>query len=141
LDTSILVAIVSVFGSIAVAAMGYWLSQKQRLDEERRKLMVEHYRELLDAMSDSAIAKDKSGPAGRLARATHAIVLVASQPVISALMALMDFSSPRNRPLFTQEEYDRLLKELMLAIRSETGIKPADKPETFRFHLFSGSGL
>ena len=72
------------------------------------------------------------------ALATNTIALVAPQYVITALMAFHDevkFSNPNKSP----EKHDKLLIELLLAIRKDIGLSMKDDKDTFTFHLIGSA--
>ena len=70
----------------------------------------------------------------RFALAVNTIGLAAPQYVINALMAFHDevkFSNPQQ----SQERHDKLLNDLVLAIRKDIGLAKGDDVGTFKFHL------
>ena len=133
MDPTITVAIIAGAVSIIVAALSFWLTKRaERLDAlQQRKL--EHYRELLLAISDLAVdGVDKEEANRRFARAANIVVLVAPPKVITALMAFHDEVklSTLNRSI---EAHDRKLKELLVAIRWSLRLPFENEP--FDFHL------
>ncbi|UCD88663.1 MAG: hypothetical protein JSW04_09335 [Desulfobacterales bacterium] len=133
MDPTITVAIIAGAVSIIVAALSFWLTKRaERLDAlQQRKL--EHYRELLLAISDLAVdGVDKEEANRRFARAANIVVLVAPPKVITALMAFHDEAklSNLNRSI---EAHDRKLKELLVAIRWSLRLPFENEP--FDFHL------
>lgn len=66
--------------------------------------------------------------------ATNTIALVAPQGVITALMKFHDHVKPSNKNRI-YEEYDKLLKKLLLEIRKDIGLSKKDNPQEFEFHL------
>jgi hypothetical protein len=74
------------------------------------------------------------------AKTTNNLLLFAPQPVISALNAYRSKNSISNQRL-SQEEHDKLLATLLLAIRKDIGILPEDDAATFKPILWaSGAG-
>jgi len=139
MDASVITAIITSSGAIIVAALTFFLTKRhERLSEWRQK-KLDHYKELLSAISDLAvdgINKDKANI--RFALATNTIALVAPQYVIKALM---DFHAEikytnKNR---THEKHDQLLIELVLAIRKDVKLTSKDNKKTFDFHLIGSA--
>lgn len=133
MNPTITVAIIAGAASIVVAAVSFWLTKHAERRDALQQRKLEHFRELLLAISDLAVdGVDKEEANRRFARAANIIVLVAPPKVINALMAFHDevkFSNP-NR---SAEEHDRKLKELLVAIRWSLQLPFEDEP--FDFHL------
>lgn len=90
---------------------------------------------MLNAISDLASDGVDSAEANeRFNRAANTIVLVAPQKVVRALMEFHDEIKVSNLKR-TQEAHDRLLIELILAIRESLELPFSDDRETFNFHL------
>jgi hypothetical protein len=100
-----------------------------------RSEKLNHYKVLLSALSDLALdGTDKVKANQQFALALNTISLVAPQYVIDALMAFHDefkFSNP-NKLL---EQHDKLLNNLLLAVRKDIGLAKDDNVATFNFHL------
>jgi hypothetical protein len=125
---TVLVAVIS-------AALSYYFSAKAQAEQEWRQRKVQHYNELLSAISDLAVdGKDKTKANERFALTAATIALVASQDVVTAVMRFHDEIKESNSKR-TLERHDQLLKELLLAMRADLRIKPNDNPSTFEFHL------
>lgn len=135
MDTPILVAVISAAASLAVAAITFSLTKRKERDAEWRKQKLEHYREFLDALS--GVVGSDATPEGqrRWAKATNTIGLVASQQVLLALRLFQDVTAKSN-PNPSSEAHDRVLNKLMLAIRADLEVTPADDPATFSFRLW-----
>jgi len=135
MEPAIIVTIISAAASIIVAALSFYFTKQKEREADWRKQKIEHYKDLLDAIS-SIVGTDVS-PEGRIrfARACNTIVLVASQDALNALRAFQDEISISNNNK-SDERHDKLLSELMLFIRKDIGISPADEPETFDFRLW-----
>ena len=135
MDTSIQVAIISAAASVMVAAISFVLNKRAERRDTLQQRKLEHYKELLCALSDLAvdgIDKDKANL--RFARAVNTIALVAPQEVIAALMVFHDevkFSNTNQ----TQEGHDKKLNELLLCIRRSLELPFKDDSNTFNFHL------
>ncbi len=135
MDTNVLVAMITVSGSILVASLTYYLTKLLQTKTEWQHEKMNHYKVLLSAMSDVAVdGKDKKEANERFSLASNTICLVAPQYVVTALMKFHDeikYSNP-NKSL---ERHDVLLKELVLAIRKDIGLSRSDNKDTFLFHL------
>ena len=133
MDAKIIVAIIAGSVSIIVAAFSFFLTKNAERRDALQQRKLEHYKELLLAISDLAVdGVDKEEANQRFARAAYIIVLVAPPKVITALMAFHDevkFSNP-NR---CAEAHDRKLKELLVAIRWSLRLPFGN--ESFDFHL------
>jgi hypothetical protein len=139
MDSTILVAIITVSGSILVAAITFYLTKSHQLKVEWQHEKLNHYKVLLSSLSDLAVdGTDKEEANKRFALAANTISLVAPQYVITALMNFHDevkFSN-KNR---TPERHDQLLRELLLAIRKDIGLSSKDEISSFNFHLIGSA--
>lgn len=135
MDTPILVAVITAAASLAVAAVTFFLTKRKEREAEWRKQKLEHYREFLDSLSGTVGTDSTPEAQRRWARASNTIGLVASQRVLAALWQFQD-SIARSNPNTSVEDHDRRPNQLMLAIRHDLGITPADKPENFSFRLW-----
>ena len=137
--TAIIIAIIGASATLFGAALTYYLTKKQQIDKEWRDAKINHYKVLLTSISDLVVdGIDKNEANMRFALALNTIALVAPQYVVSALMNFHDeikFSNPNKKP----ENHDKLLIELLLAIRKDIKISEKDDPKTFRFHLIGTS--
>jgi len=135
MNDTIVVAIITVSGSLIVAAITFYLTKKHELSVQWRNEKLNHYKVLLSSLSDLAVdGTDKNDANRRFALAVNTISLVAPQYVISALMAFHDevkFTNKNKSP----ERHDELLKKLILAVRKDIGLAKGDINETFDFHL------
>jgi hypothetical protein len=135
----VIVAIITVSGSLIVTAVTFYLTKRHELSVQWRKEKLNHYKVLLSSISDLAVdGTDKDDANMRFALAVNTISLVAPQYVISALMAFHDeikFSNP-NKSL---DRHDKLLRKLVLAVRKDIGLTKGDDATTFNFHLIGSS--
>jgi hypothetical protein len=137
MDKVVVVAIVSVAGSILVAALTFWLNAFQKRRDDLRQRKVERYQELLVAISDLAVRGTDEETNARYATAVNTIGLTAPQFVIEALLAFQDEISVANqRP--SKERHDALLSRLVLEMRRSLELPLDDDPATFRFRLVGG---
>jgi hypothetical protein len=139
MDSTITIAIIGASATIFGAALTYYLTKKQQIDKEWRESKINHYKVLISSLSDLAVdGTDKNEANMRFALAVNTISLVAPQYVVTALMNFHDevkFSNPNKKP----ENHDKLLIELLLAIRKDIGISKKDDSKTFKFHLIGSS--
>lgn len=139
MDSSITTAVITSSGAIIVAALTFFLTKRYEQLSEWRQKKLEHYKELLSAISDLAVdGIDKVKANKRFALAVNTIALVAPQNVIKALMEFHGEikHSNKNRSL---ENHDRLLMDLLLAIRKDIKLTSKDDRTTFDFHLIGSS--
>ena len=138
METPVFVAVISGAASLVVAALTYLLTKTREREADWRKQKLEHYRELLEAISGIVDGDGTPDAQRRYAKATNVIGLVASQDVILSVDRLRESSRRHNN--WTIEEHDAALSAMLLAIRRDLGIRPKDNPETFRYKLWaSGS--
>lgn len=135
MDTSIFVATISATASIVAAAVTFLLTKRKEREAEWRKQKLEHYREFMDAMSGIVGTDSTPEAQRRWARATNTIGLVASQRVLLALRQFQD-AIAKSSPDRSQETHDQALNRLMLAIRADLDVTPADDPAMFSFRLW-----
>ena len=138
MDATIKVAIISAAASIIVASLSFVLNKSAERQDALQQRKLNHYKELLSAISDLAVDGSNKEKANiRFANAVNTIALVAPQNVIDALMAFHDevkFSN-QNR---SSEMHDKKLNELLLSIRASLELPFKDDPSTFNFHLVGG---
>ncbi|MBP4044985.1 hypothetical protein [Chromobacterium violaceum] len=135
MDTPVWVAVISSAASILVAAVTFFLTKRKERDAEWRKQKLEHYREFLDALSGTVGTDSTPEAQQRWARAANTIGLVASQSVLLALWQFQD-AIARSNPNPSKQAHDDALNRLMLAIRLDLDVSPADDPSTFSFRLW-----
>ncbi|NJD77806.1 MAG: hypothetical protein FIB08_12045 [Candidatus Methanoperedens sp.] len=139
MDTNVLVAMITVSGSILAASLTYYFTKRLQTKTEWQNEKMNHYKVLLSAMSDVAVdGKDKKEANERFSLASNTICLVAPQYVVTALMKFHDeikYSNPNK----SVERHDVLLKELLLAIRKDIGLSKSDNKDTFVFHLIGSA--
>ncbi len=139
MDNAIVVAIITASGGITVAALTFYLTKRHELTVQWRNDKLNHYKVLFSALSDLAVdGTDKDDANKRFALAANTIALAAPQYVINALMAFhneVKFSNPDKSP----ERHDKLLKELLLAVRRDIGLAKGDNGADFNFHLIGSA--
>jgi len=137
--TTIIVAIISVSGSIIVAALTFYFTKRHQLKVEWQHGKLNHYKVLISSLSDLSVdGTDKTEANMKFSLASNTIALAAPQYVIEALMEFHDevkHSNPNKSP----ERHDKLLIKLLLAIRRDLGLAKKDDVETFKFHLIGSA--
>jgi hypothetical protein len=139
MDTTIVVASISASVSVVSVTLGYFFTKSAEREAEWRRQKLEHYRELMIALSGIVKEDSTADAQRRFAMACNVIGLVASQEAISNLyqyrkiIAGWDIKAP--------DEHDDVLRKLILAIRRDLKITPGDEAETFAYSLWaSGVG-
>ncbi len=139
MDTTIIVAIITVSGSIVVAGFTFYLTKRHQLKVEWQHEKLNHYKVLISSLSDLAVGGTNKIEANmKFSLASNTIALAAPQDVIEALMDFHDevkYSNPDKSP----ERHDKLLIKLLLAIRKDIDLAKKDDVETFKFHLIGST--
>lgn len=139
MDTNIIVALITVSGSILGAGLAYFFTKKHQLEMDWRKGKINHYKVLISSLSDLAVdGTNKKEANMKFSLATNTIALVAPQNVVNALMEFHDEikHSNQNRSV---ERHDFLLKKLLLEIRKDIKLSGKDNEKTFNFHLIGSA--
>jgi hypothetical protein len=131
METAIATALIAFLGSLMVAVLTYWFTKQREREAEWRKEKLAHYKAFIESFS--GIIEGDSSPEGHksFAKATNNLLLFAPQSVIAALNEFRHEIRVSNMNR-TQQEHDRLLAALLLAIRRDVGVWPADEPSTFK---------
>jgi hypothetical protein len=140
METAIPTALIALLGSVLVAVLTYWFTKQREREAEWRKEKLSHYKAFIESFS--GIIEGDASPEGHrsFAKATNNLLLFAPQTVIAALNEFRHEIRASNKDR-TQEEHDRLLAVLLLAIRRDIGMSPEDEAYTFKPILWaSGMG-
>lgn len=140
--TSVIVASVGLFASVITASLSFFLTKRLQFKMEERRIKEATYTEFMKAMSDVALAPEQDS-GERFAHSFNALLLTANPDVVRHLMVFHEhvkFSNQKKRsnPEEWLTEHDRLLRELLIAMRADlfaTRRKPANFPE---IHLVGG---
>lgn len=139
MNSSVLVAIITVSGSILLAAVTFYLTKRHEINAEWQGQKLNHYKVLISAISDLAVdGTDKNTANMKFALAVNTICLVAPQDVVGAIMAFHNEVKYSNSNR-TVERHDQLLLQLLLAIRKDLGLAKKDNADTFNFHLIGSA--
>lgn len=140
METAIVTALIALIGSVLVAILTYRTTKQREREAEWRKEKLAYYKVFIESLS--GIVEGDDSPEGHqaFAKATNNLLLFAPQTVIAALNDFrheIRFSNTSR----TQENHDRLLAALLLAIRRDIGVSPEDEPSIFKPILWaSGAG-
>jgi hypothetical protein len=139
MESAIVTAIITSGSAVLVAALTFHLTKRYEIRREWRQKKLEHYKELLSAISDLAVDGIEKGEANkRFSLTANTISLVAPQQVITALMNFHEEIKYTNKN-FTREKHDQLLIELILAIRRDVNLTSKDNKKTFVFRLIGSA--
>lgn len=136
METPIVVAFIAAVAGIAGAIVTFSLTKKKEREAEWRKHKLEHYKELINSMSEIVFSEEMDSARSRFISAANAIFMVGSPEVLVALKNLM-LEVSQNSSKRSQERHDALLTALMFAIRDDVGIKPNKPQQPFTFALIS----
>jgi hypothetical protein len=127
--------------SVVVAALAYWFTKRREREAEWRKEKLAYYKEFVESLSGMVRGDDTPEGHKLYAKTTNNLLLFAPQSVIEAVNAYRSENALSNRERWSAEKHDRLLAELLLAIRRDVGVSPRDNPTKFNPVLWaSGVG-
>ena len=130
----VLVAIITVSGSVIVAAVSYFLTKRHQREAEWRDSKLTHYKNLLSSISELAMDNNDIDAHRAFANAMNTLALVAPQEVVEASLAFFDVVNISSKDK-SKETHDLSLARLLLAIRNDIGMNPKDNPDTFHYRL------
>ena len=138
MDTTVQVAIIAAATSVVAAVITFALNKRAERADALQQRKIEHYKELLFALSDVAIDGSDEKCRRRYAQSVNTIALVAPQNVISSLMRfhsnVMSVGQQR-MPRDDPRNYQPELNQLLLEIRRSLDLPFVDDPSTFDFTL------
>lgn len=134
---TVIVAVIGLVGSFALAVFTYWSTKRRDRQAESRKEKLVYYKAFIESLS--GVVEGDATPEGHRAytQATNNLLLFAPQAVLSAVSAYRVQNSISNKDNWSLSEHDRLLSEMLLAIRRDVGVMPADVPATFKPKLWA----
>ena len=134
-------SILGFVSSVVVAALTYWFTKRREREAEWRKEKLAYYKAYVESLSGMVQGDDTPEGHKLYAKTTNNLLLFAPQSVIEALNAYRSENALSNREHWSAERHDRLLAELLLAIRRDVGVSPTDNPAKFKPVLWaSGVG-
>ncbi|WP_316674755.1 hypothetical protein [uncultured Tolumonas sp.] len=134
MDNTIVVSIIAASASIVVAAITYWTTKSREREADWRKEKLIHYKEYMSALSGILGSNSSPESKKRYTFAFNSVALFASQQVIECLHQYQELTRLSQVPL---EAHDKLLTNLVLAIRQDLKLNPKDNALTFKFHVIS----
>jgi len=137
MNGTIIVAIITVVGSILAAAITSYLTKAKDREAEWRSAKLAHYKRFMTALSAIVGPTPTAEERITFADAANDIFLVGSPDVLVALRAYLDETADSNGGKVV-DRHDELLTVLIFAIRDDLGRKPNRPKEPFEFRLWSG---
>lgn len=138
MDSTIIVSIISALAAITIAAITYWSTKQREREAEWRKEKLGHYKEYFAALAANVGAHSTNESSKNYAIAFNTVGLFASQEVIKCLHNYQDLTRlPADQ--VPREKHDKLLTELVLAIRKDLKLKPKDNIESFKYMVIASS--
>ena len=110
-----MVAIVGALVAILTAVITNYLTKRNQLKFEERKLKEEYYTNYVKAISNNVLMK---GEDGELDDAQNRLILVGSSEVVRSLMQFHDAAKKSAQPI-SGEEHDKILTNLIKAMRAD----------------------
>ncbi|MEA4853062.1 MAG: hypothetical protein VB082_02150 [Christensenella sp.] len=115
MSPEIVVAIVGAFVAILTAVITNYLTKRNQLKFEERKLKEEYYTNYVKAIINNVLMKDEHT---ELDDAQNRLILVGSADVVRILMQFHD-KIKLSAPPLDGEEHDRILTALIKAMRTD----------------------
>lgn len=115
MNPEIIVAIVGAFMAILTVIITNYLTKRNQLKFEERKLKEEYYTNYVKAISNNVLMKDDHA---ELDDAQNRLILIGSAEVVRILMQFHDKIKPSAPPL-SGKEHDRILTDLIKAMRTD----------------------
>jgi len=137
-DLQLVNGMVAAFGSLALAAITYYLTKQRERDAELRSESLAHYKMYVESIN--GIIGEQWSPEGsnEYARAFNNLHLFAPQAVIEALHEYQKELNSAN-PERTDEGQRKRYTDLMFQIRKDLKVKPKDNVR-FEAWLWGGGG-
>jgi len=140
MNATLITSLLGLIGSLLLAAFTYWSTKRREREAEWRKEKLTYYKAFVESLS--GIVEGDDSPEGHklCAKTTNNLLLFAPQFVIQALNEFRTEIAVSN-PNRSRESHDKLLATLLLAIRKDVGVQPADDQSSFKAILWtSGVG-
>lgn len=134
MNSNLLISIISASTAIVVAAITYWSTKHREREAEWRKEKLGHYKEYFAALASNVGSHSTNESSKRYAIAFNTVGLFASQEVIKCLHNYQDLTQfPAGQ--VSRDKHDKLLTELVLAIRKDLKLKPKDDVTSFKYFV------
>lgn len=125
------IAVISAIVALSVAVLTFSLNEQANRKSDWRQKKFGYYQELLDSLSGIAgDGSDWNTANDMYANAYNKVGLIASQEVVDCLVKFQA-EIDRDNPNKSKEAHDRLLKNLIMAIRKDIGLSKKDNLDTF----------
>jgi hypothetical protein len=118
MSSEIFVAMITVSGSILLAATSYYFTKRQQREATWRELKINHYKELLSSISDLAVDNSDVDAHQRFAKSMNTLALIAPQDVVTSMLAFHDGVKESNSNI-SDKQHDELLANLLITIRKD----------------------
>jgi hypothetical protein len=136
MTSTIVTALISIFGAVVAAAASYWFTKQREREAEWRKEKLVHYKAFVESLSGIIEGESTSEGLRSFAKACNNLLLFAPQSVSEALDQFKSEIRISNKNK-SQEKHDRLLAVLLIEIRKDLKIRPADDPSSFKALLWA----
>ncbi len=133
----IIVAIIAAITTIAAGALTFFLTKAKEREATWRSQKLDHYKAFMIALNAVVGPPPSLEDRVRFADASNNIFLVGSREVLVALRAFLDETAD-SKPQLDVSRHDQLLTALVVAIRKDIGLRDAEMPEGYLFHLWAG---
>jgi hypothetical protein len=138
MDTGVITTIITASGAILSASIIFLLTKRYERSRDWREKKLIYYQELLSSISGLVVEKGNKHEADkRFATAANTIALVAPQYVIKALMDYNKHIINPDDQNTGSEKHNKLLADLLLAIRQDIDLTTKDNKTTFSFFLIN----
>ncbi len=134
--TSVVALSSGLISGVFIAAMNYFLTRKKEREAEWRKEKLLYYKNFIESMNGIIIGDSTDEGQRAFSQTCNNLLLFAPQYVIDAITEFRDEIKSTN-PTPLKEKHDHLLNRLLLAIRKDIGIYPADEESTFHAVLWA----
>lgn len=137
MNGTIIVAFITVAGSIIAVAITSYLTKAKEREAEWRLAKLAHYKRFMTALSAIVGPTPSYEERVTFADAANDVFLVGSPAVLVALRNYLDETAD-SKATKEVDRHDELLTVLMFAIRDDLGRKPNRPDGPFEFRLWSG---
>ncbi len=115
----LLVPVISIFVAVVSAAVSYFLTKKNQLNVDERRLKEKFYLAYIKAVSNSVVSNDIEESRDQLANAQNELLLIGSSDVVASLMEFHDYCKPSSKQNFTVDRHDEILTKLIMNMRMD----------------------
>lgn len=127
----IIVASISLVASVVTASLSYYLTKRQQIKSEERKLKEEYYRLFIKAMSDVAVNNNDQDAQKKLSEGFNSLIVIGSPEAVFELMRFHNYIRAENKKVSRDTPewiamHDSLLRDLVKAMRRDIFGKEKD---------------